>query len=458
MSKKVKQIMACVLAFLLMAIQLPELSGGIAYAASNNIISTVAGTGVAGYSGDGGSATLAKLNGPGGMALDSSGNLYITDYSNHRIRKVDKSTGNISTVAGTGVAGYSGDGGPATSAQLRIPRGVAVDSSGNLYIADYGNHMIRKVNQSTGKISKVAGTAFLSSGVSGFSGDGGLATSARLDNPGDVAVDSSGNLYIADTENQRIRKVDQLTGNISTVAGTGTIGHSGDGGAPTSAQLSMPLGLAIDSSNNLYIAENGNTIRKLVLSTNAISTVAGTGVGASYSGDGGPATSATMSNVNDVAVDSSGNLYIADTNNQRLRKVDHSTGKISTMAGTGVAGYSGDEGPATSAQLMTPTGVAVDSSGILYIGDSLNQRVRKVGQSSDANLNSLTLSSGSLSPGFASGTTSYTASVTNSVYDITVTPTVADSTATVKVNGTSVTSGSASGAISLNAGSNPITV
>jgi uncharacterized repeat protein (TIGR02543 family) len=332
-------------------------------------ISTVVGIGVDGYSGDGGPATTAQLKDPWGVALDSSGNLYIADDESHTIRKVDKSTGNISTVAGTGVAGYSGDGGAATSAQLDTPRGVTIDSNGNVYIADYTNNRVRKVNKSTGTISTIAGT-----GVAGYSGDGVPATSAQLNNPIAVLVDSLGNVYIADMGNQRIRKVDS-SGTISTVAGTGVGGHSGDGGLATSAQLSHPMGLALDSGNNLYVAENGNTIRKINPS-GIISTVAGTG-GTGYSGDDGPATSALMSNVSGVAVDGLGNVYIADTTNHRIRKVDQSTGIISTVVGTGVGGYSGDGGAATLAKLYYPHGVVVDSNGTLYIGES-NHVIRKV--------------------------------------------------------------------------------
>ena len=219
-------------------------------------ISTVAGDGIATFSGDGGPATSARLRNPFGVELDSSGNLFIADLGNNRIRKVDTS-GNISTVAGNGSQGFSGDGGPATSTKLNNPRVVVVDSSGNLFIADTNNNRIRKVDTS-GNISTVAGN-----GSFGLSGDGGPATSTTLSNPRGVAVDSSGNLFIADTFNQRIRKVD-TSGNISTVAGNGTFGFSGDGGPATSAKLFAPMGVAVDSSGNLFIADNRNhRIRKV---------------------------------------------------------------------------------------------------------------------------------------------------------------------------------------------------
>ncbi|MFE4710690.1 cadherin-like beta sandwich domain-containing protein, partial [Paenibacillus sp. NPDC056722] len=427
----------------------------VAYTASEGTtISTIAGTGTAGYSGDGEAATSSQLNDPRGLTIDSNGDVYIADRSNAVVRKVDKSTGYISTVAGTGTIGYSGDGGMATSAQLNLPMGVAIDSSGDLYITDTGNHTIRKVEQSTGIISTVVGT-----GDVGYSGDGEAATLAQLNYPEKLAFDSNGNMYIADHYNQRIRKVDKLTGIISTVAGTGIADYSGDGEAATSAPLSFPSGVAFDSDDNLYIAENGsNTIRKVDKLTGIMGTVAGTG-GTGFTEDGQPATLTTMSNVTDVAVDSSGNIYIADTTNHRTRKVDRLTGIMGTVAGTGEAGYSGDGGAATSAQLYYPNGVAVDRNDNVYIADSSNNRIRKVGLASNASLSKLTLSSGTLSPAFVPGEKSYTASVANSVSSITVTPTVSDSSSLVFVNGMPVTSGSASGAIDLNVGSdNTITV
>jgi len=271
----------------------------------------------------------------------------------------------IYTMAGNGTQGFSGDGGPATGAQLNIPSGVAVDAAGSLYIADASNSRVRKV--SNGVISTVAGN-----GGPGFSGDNYPATSTELFAPSGVAVDSAGNLYIADTSNFRIREVSN--GVITTVAGNGTQGFSGDNGPATSAQLYDVCGVAIDSVGNLYIADgNGNRVRKV--SNGVITTVAGNGV-AGFSGDNGPATSAQLAGPWGVAVDSAGNLYIADGNNNRIREV--SNGVITTIAGSGVAGFSGDNGPATNARLAGPTGVAVDSAGSLYIADTNNDLIRKV--------------------------------------------------------------------------------
>ena len=335
---------------------------------STGTITTIAGTGERGFSGDGGPAVEAELYNPYGVAVDGAGNLYIADYSNHRIRKVD-STGTITTVAGTGQYGFSEDGVPATAVRLAFPRGVAVDGAGNLYIADTSNDRIRKVD-STGTITTIAGT-----GRFGFSGDGGLAVGAELYNPAGVAVDGAGNLYIADTFNHRIRKVDS-TGTITTIAGTWERGFSGDGGPATAARLAFPRGVAVDGAGNVYIAAYGNKrIRKLD-STGTITTIAGTG-GRGFSGDGGPAVEAELRNPSGVAVDGAGNLYIADTFNHRIRKVD-STGTITTVAGTGQYGFGGDGGPATAVRLAYPDDVAVDGAGNLYIAESSDDRVRKV--------------------------------------------------------------------------------
>ena len=328
---------------------------------SNGVITTVAGSGTAGFSGDNGPATSAQLNGPGAVAVDAAGDLYIAEYSGQRIRKVSK--GVITTVAGNRTQGFSGDDGPATSAQLNTPSGVAVDPAGNLYIADYGDNRIRKV--SNGVITTVAGN-----GTSGNIGDNGPATGAQLNYPTGVAVDSAGDLYIAEYSGQRIRKVSK--GVITTVAGSGTAGFSGDNGPATSAQLYYPSGVAVDAAGNLYIADTWNSrVRKV--SNGVITTVAGSGT-EGFSGDNGPATSAQLSGICDVAVDSAGVLYIADPGNDRIREV--SNGVIVTVAGNGTRGFSGDGGPATGAQLYGPDGVAVNSAGNLFIADTDNDRIR----------------------------------------------------------------------------------
>ncbi len=391
---------------------------------ASGAISTVAGTGAGGYSGDGAAAAAAQLSFPSGVAVDSSNNLYIADQQNDRIRKVDASTGAISTVAGDGTRGYGGDGGPAAAAQFDGPSGVAVDSAGNIYIADTFNQRIRRVDAS-GNVSTVAGTGIRSidpagrlatathlsdpndvavdgrgnlyiavtlsflvykvdastgiistvagTGTSGYNGDGGAGTAARISRPRGVAVDRAGNIYIADANNHRIRKVD-ASGAISTVVGDGTGGYSGDGGAATAAQLFLPYGVAADSAGNLYVADRGNHRIRKVDASGAISTVAGT----SNIGDGEAAPAAQLALPQEVTADSAGNLYVADTWNNRIRKVDASTGIISTVAGDGTYGYSGDGGAASSAQLALPRDVAADSAGNLYVADTRNNRIRKV--------------------------------------------------------------------------------
>jgi sugar lactone lactonase YvrE len=332
-------------------------------------ITTFAGTGVAGSAGDGGPATAAQLNGPAGVVV-ASGSLYIADFTGNRVRRVDLATGTITTFAGTGVAGSGGDGGPATSAQLNSPRGLAVDS-GNLYIADSVNNRVRKVDLATGTITTFAGT-----GVAGFSGDGGPATAAQLNGPAGVVV-ASGSLYIADFTGNRVRRVDLATGTITTFAGTGVAGFSGDGGPAAAAQLNTPRFLAV-ASGNLYITDSGNhRVRKVDLATGIITTFAGTGV-AAFGGDGGPATAAQLNVPLGVAADA-GNLYIADVLNNRIRRIDLATGTITTCAGSAAGGFAGDGGPATAAELKVPYGVAVDPGNqYLYIADTGNNRVRRV--------------------------------------------------------------------------------
>ena len=358
-------------------------NGRIRKVDTSGIITTVAGNGsLFGFSGDEGPATSASLNRPIGVALDSTGNLFIGDQSNNRIRKVD-TLGIITTVAGNGIptgffdgeggdpADDLGDGGPATSASLNGPFGVALDGLGNGFIADTSNQRIRRVDAATGIITTVAGDGF-----GGSSGDGGPATSARLFHPTGVALDGTGNLFIADLGNHRIRKVD-TSGIITTVAGDGFGGFSGDGGPATIASLNLPHGVALDGAGNLFIADQFNHRIRKVDTSGIITTVAGNG-SATFPGDGGPATSARLFHPTGVALDGAGNLFIADSSNHRVRKVDTS-GIITTVAGNGSFGFSGDGGPATSARLGSPSGVALDSSGNLFIVDLFNDRIRKVG-------------------------------------------------------------------------------
>jgi sugar lactone lactonase YvrE len=328
------------------------------------IITTVAGNGSEGDSGDGGPATSAQLNSLYELALDSAGNLFIADTNNGRVRKVTPA-GMITTVAGNGTDDFGGDGGPAVSAPLTRPESVAVDSKGNLFIADTVNNRIRMVTLD-GIINTVGGN-----GTHGYSGDGGRATSALLNRPEHVTVDSAGNLYIADIFDKRIRKVTPA-GVITTVAGNGTQGLGGDGGRATSAQLSYPQGMTVDSANNLYIADSGR-VRK-VSPAGVITTVAGKENGIIFIRDGIPATTCGIYPY-DVVVDSGGNLYIAANN--RILKVLPS-GILLTVAGNGIPGYSGDGGLATEAQLGWASSIAMDSANNLYITDSDNFCVRKV--------------------------------------------------------------------------------
>jgi sugar lactone lactonase YvrE len=340
------------------------------------IITTVAGHGTAGYSGDGGPATNAAMNAPNSVVSDASGNLFIVDCNNQRIRKVS-ANGVITTVAGNGSAGYSGDGGPATNASMNTPNGIAIDASGNLFISDGYNNRIRKVDQN-GIITTVAGN-----GTAGYSGDGGLAINARLYNTVGLAVDASGNLFIADCYNYRIRKV-STNGIITTVAGNGVQSYSGDGGAAINASLNNPYDVVVDDAGNLFIADLSNNRVRKVNTNGIISTVAGNG-SSSYSGDGGAATSAGFNSPTGVALDASGNLFIADYWAYRVRKVNTS-GIISTVAGNGTAGYSGDGGVATNANLGKPWKAWVDSAGNMFIAEYGNNTIRKVTGSSSPTL------------------------------------------------------------------------
>lgn len=346
-------------------------------------ISTVAGHYAfgGGYSGDGGQATLAELHFPYGVVVDGSGNIYISDNGNEVIREVMHSSGDITTIAGiylgTFAGGYSGDGGPATAAELNDPAGITLDASGNLYIADAANNVIRKVTMTSGIITTVAGN--FSDGP-GYSGNGGPATSAELNGPSDVKFDASGNMFIADYTNEVVRRVDHTTEDISTVAGINVAGYSGDGGPATDAELDCPAGIAIDHSGNIFITGNcNNVIRRVDNGTGDISTIAGQNHITGYRGDGGPATDAELFEPVGITVDGSGNIFFSDEGNVVIRKISNS-GTISTIAGNNAFGfgYSGDGGLATAAELYAPEGVALDASGNLYIADNENNVTREV--------------------------------------------------------------------------------
>lgn len=344
------------------------------------IISTVAGTGTAGFLGDGTVATAANLNFPVSVCVDTSGVFYIADTSNHRIRKVALE-GIISTVVGSGSAGFSGDGAAATTARVSFPYAVALDRFGSLYLADTGSHRIRKVGVD-GLISTLAGDGYAdASGPGRFAGDGGQATAASLNGPRSVTVDTAGVVYLADTANHRIRKITP-NGVIESVAGSGNDPAAGDGGLATAANLLFPSSVFVYSPDGLYLADTANHRIRKITSGGTISTVAGDGYKGSdglgrYAGDGGPATAASFSLPTTVQVDLSGAIYVSDTSNHRIRKISP-TGTVTTLAGSGVAGFSGDHGTATTARLSGPRGVFVDRYGTVFISDTSNHRIRKV--------------------------------------------------------------------------------
>jgi len=338
------------------------------FASQAQIITTIAGSPTAGYSGDGAAATAALLREPDGLNVDSSGKLYIADYGNHCVRRID-AAGIITTIAGTGTAGYTADGVPATTSELNRPDGVAIDLAGNVYIYEAHNYRVRKIDLS-GIINTVAGT-----GTGGYTGDGGAATAAEIyTDPG--CVDKFGNIYIADVVTNRLRMITAGTGIISTIAGDGTTAYAGDGLPATAAELNSPVDVASDNSGNLYIVtSNDGRIRKID-SDGIITTIAGTG-GHGSTGDGGPATIATFDQPAYAVIDSIGNIYVADQSSNNVRKIDR-RGIINLLAGSGTRGYTGDGGPATAAELSAPIGTAVNIYGDVYISDFNNNCVRKI--------------------------------------------------------------------------------
>jgi gliding motility-associated-like protein len=375
---------------------------------SAQIITTYGGNGIAAYSGDGGLATNAALNNPIGLSIDGSGNLYIAEFFSHRIRKINASTGIITTIAGNGTPGFSGDGGLAINAQLNNPSGVYTDDVGNVYITDDQNFRVRKVNASTGIITTIAGggaTNYIS---------GAIAVNTRIGYCGGITGDASGNLYISQAAPNIVCKINLASGIITTIAGNGLQGYSGDGGPATNASLYFPAGLCVDIAGNLYIAEIlNNCIRKITAATGIISTIAGTG-NAGFSGEGGPAMNAGLNGPSGVYSDVSGNLFIADRYNSRVRKIVSGAGVINTIAGNGVYGYGGDGGSAISscAMLSDPHKVVVDNAGNVYFTDQSNSRIRKIDYQNVGTGNPSIVISASIADICVSTTVTFTASAT----------------------------------------------
>ncbi len=337
-------------------------------------ISTYAGNGVAGYTGDGGAATAAEITSPFFLRLDPSGNLLMPDLGSNCVRKITTS-GIISTIAGNGVRGYSGDGGAATAGELNDPSCLAEDAMGNIYIADHFNNVVRKVNTS-GIISTFAGN-----GIQGYSGNGGLATAAEMYTPIGVTVSTSGIVYITDAGNYVIRQVN-TSGIISVIAGNTIASFSGDGGPATAAEINWPSDIIMDPSGNILFTDFYSSCIRKINTSGIITTIAGIGGVSGYSGNGGPATAAEMNWGNGIFLDGAGNLYSAEENNNCIRMINTS-GIISTIAGNTIGGFSGDGGPATAAELLTPVGVAVNSSSVVFISDYANHRLRKVIQNTE---------------------------------------------------------------------------
>jgi streptogramin lyase len=339
-------------------------------------ITSPVGTGKKGFAGDDGPAEKAELDQPFDVAFDRAGNLYLSDTFNHRIRKVDAKTGIITTVAGNGKKGFAGDGGKATDASLNEPYGIALDSDGNLFIVDRLNYCVRKVDAKTGNISTVAGTG----GKAGFAGDGGPADKAQLVEPNGICLDGKGKLYIADVANNRVRVVDLKAGTINTVLGNGKGKTDGDGGPLKDATTFGPRAVAVGPDGRLYIVErNGHCVRRADPAKGTIERFAGTGK-KGYTGDSGTALEATFDGPKEIDIDKDGNVFVVDTENEVIRRIDSKTGRVSTVAGKGRTKTPGlgDGGKATDATLGRPHGVAVSPDGALYIGDTNSHRIRKV--------------------------------------------------------------------------------
>ena len=335
------------------------------------IIYTYAGTGEGGYSGDGGPASEALMREPFMCAFDGAGNLYVCEATNHIVRRVDAATGAITTIAGTGEAGYSGDGGPATEAMLYEPYSLAIDSDGSVYIVDRLNAVVRKVD-ADGIIATVAGN-----GKPGYSGDGGPAAEAQMREPNDCYLDGNGGLLIADIQDQRIRRLDLASGIIATFAGNGEKARSGDGLPAAEASILGARAVCMDAVGNTYIAEReGNGVR-VVSPDGVMGTVAGANAELGYTGDGGPAIDSTWAGPKGIRCDAEGNIIVTDTENHAIRRIDAVTRIVTTIAGGQLGGH-GDDGPATDAGMDRPHGAEIASDGSIYVADSNNHRVRVV--------------------------------------------------------------------------------
>jgi len=337
------------------------------------VITTAVGNGEKGFAGDGGPATAAQLNGPFDIAFDNAGNLYFSDTFNHRIRRIDARTGVIATIAGTREGGYAGDGGPATRASLNEPYGIVLDRAGNIFIVDRLNRRVRRVDAASGVITTLAGT-----GEAAYSGDGGPAARAGLAEPNGLALDAEQRrLYIADVTDHRVRVVDLASGVIQTFAGTGQAEHSGDGGPARAAGIFGARAVKLGPDGTVYILERqGSSLRAVDPKTGIISTVAGTTT-RGYSGDGGPALAAVFNAPKEMAIDRDGSVLIVDTENHAIRRFDPRAGTVTALAG-GRQGGGGDGGPATAAGLDRPHGAVVAPNGAIYLGDTNNHRIRKV--------------------------------------------------------------------------------
>jgi len=333
---------------------------------------TIAGTGRDASTGDGGSAREAAVGGPFGLTIGPDGALYVCETTGQRIRRIDLGTGVVSTVAGTGELGYSGDGGPATAAALNEPYEVRFDRGGDMVFVEMKNHVVRKVDSETGTISTVAGT-----GAAGFSGDGGPATAATMKQPHSICFDDAGRLYICDIGNHRVRRVDPATGVIETCAGTGERKPTQDGAAVAGTPLDGPRALAPDGRGGLILAlREGNAVYRIDLAAGTLHHLAGTGK-SGYAGDGGDAKRAQLAGPKGVAVGPDGTIYLADTESHTIRAIDPATNVIRTLVGTGKAG-DGPDGDELHCRLDRPHGIEVGRDGTVYIGDSDNHRVRVV--------------------------------------------------------------------------------